>query len=166
MKKADKIVIAVAVLLAIVVFPVYYEIFHASRTEGSIQIRGAVGNPEDLTFSQIEAFSSVTTFFGARSILLGESGGFNYTGVPLMVVLEQARISPNASSVFIQAPDGFAVTLSIEEAKESNTILAYQKNGATMTSLSVGGEGPVRLVIGGDAFPMRWVKGVSLIEVR
>ncbi|HTY75963.1 MAG TPA: molybdopterin-dependent oxidoreductase [Candidatus Nanoarchaeia archaeon] len=166
MKKADKIVVAVAVLLVIVVFPVYFEMLHNARTEGSIQIRGAVGNPEDLTFSQIEAFPNVTTCFGAKSILLLDNGGFNYTGVPLMVVLEQARISPNATSVFIQAPDGFAVTLSIEEAKDANTILAYQKNGAAMTALSAGGEGPVRLVIGGDEFPMRWVKGVSQIEVR
>ena len=35
-----------------------------------------------------------------------------------------------------------------------------------MTALSVGGEGPVRLVIGDDRFLTRWVKGVSLIEVQ
>jgi DMSO/TMAO reductase YedYZ molybdopterin-dependent catalytic subunit len=46
-----------------------------------------------------------------------------------------------------------------------NTIIAYQKDGATLTALKAGGEGPLRLIIGNDQYAQRWVKGVVAIEV-
>ena len=45
------------------------------------------------------------------------------------------------------------------------TIIAYQKDGAPLTPLKNGGEGPLRLIVGTDQYAQRWVRGVVSIQV-
>jgi hypothetical protein len=47
-----------------------------------------------------------------------------------------------------------------------NTIIAYQKDGASLTQLKDGGEGTLRLIIGNDEFAQRWLRGVAVIQAR
>jgi DMSO/TMAO reductase YedYZ molybdopterin-dependent catalytic subunit len=82
------------------------------------------------------------------------------------LLLEQAHVSANATSVYIQAADGYGTTISIQGSQNTNTILAYQKDGAPLTTLSAWGEGPIRLIIGNDEFAQRWIRGVAIIEVK
>jgi DMSO/TMAO reductase YedYZ molybdopterin-dependent catalytic subunit len=53
----------------------------------------------------------------------------------------------------------------MQEAQNPNTIIAYQKNSEALTAIKAGGEGPLRLIIGGDQYAQRWVRGVAAIEV-
>ena len=171
-KKISKIAIAAFIILLAVFVPAYYLTHQNSGTEGivegSIQIRGNVAHPQKLTYSQIEDFAPVTVNVKVSSLNPNENGSFTYTGVPLNAVLNQARVSQNARSVYILASDGFSVTISLQEAQQDNTILAYQKNGEALTPfLPTGrGEGPIRLVIGQDSTLSRWVKEVAIIEVQ
>lgn len=169
MRKSNKIVlVAVAILIAVTI-PIYFYVRETSGVEGSIQVKGAVSAPQNFTYGQIENLPQTTVQVKISSdYRWWENGTFNYTGVPLITLLEQAQISPNATSVLIQAPDGFAVTLSIQEVNKTNVILAYQKDGQQLSPFSKGGmgEGPIRLVIGDDHFTSRWVKDVSVIEVQ
>ncbi len=167
MTKATKVAIIAFALLIIAVIPIYFYMRQNAGTEGSIQIRGAVSNPGNFTYSQLEAFSPVSVQVTlSSSSKPADNGNFTYTGVSLNVLLEQAHISPNATAVYIQAADGYGTTIPIQDAQNANTILAYQKDGVPMTALSAGGEGPLRLIIGNDEFAQRWVRGVSVIEVR
>ena len=94
-----------------------------------------------------------------------DNGVFNYTGVTLKTLLEQAQVSANATSVYIQASDGYGTNIPIKDAMNSKTIIAYQKNGASLIPLKDDGEGPLRLVIGSDQYAQRWVRGVAAIQV-
>lgn len=166
LKKANKIaIIALAIIIAITV-PVYLYMRQNSGTEGSIQIKGAVGNTVSFTYSELQAFPpftvQVTLVSSSHS---ADNGDFSYTGVQLKTLLEQAQVSANASSVYIQAADGYGATISMEDAQNEKTILAYQKDGEALTPLSSGGEGPVRLIMGADQYAQRWIRGVSVIEV-
>ncbi|MCW4017112.1 MAG: molybdopterin-dependent oxidoreductase [Candidatus Bathyarchaeota archaeon] len=167
MKKANKIaIIALAVIVAVTV-PVYLVMRQNAGIEGSIQIKGAVGNAGNFTYNQLEAFAPVTVQVElSSSSRPADNGVFNYRGVPLKVLLEEAQVSADATSVYVQASDGYGTTIPIQDAQNSGTILAYQKDGAPLTALSEGGEGPIRLIIGADEFAQRWVRGVSVIEVR
>ena len=127
MKKATKIAVIAVIVLVVVAVPFYFYMRQNVGTAEGVQITGAVSNPENLTISQIEAFSPVTVTVKVKSLNPLENGTFDYTGVPLKVLLEQAQISPNASSVFIQAPDGYAITLSIQEAQKANTIYSLSQ---------------------------------------
>jgi DMSO/TMAO reductase YedYZ molybdopterin-dependent catalytic subunit len=166
MKKASKIVIVLFALLIVAAVPLYYYTRPIPIEAGSLQIKGNVNNPENLTFSQLQAFNATTI-----QVTLTSSGNptdngvFNYTGVLIKDLLSQAQASANASSVYIQASDGYGTTLSIQEILNQNALIAYAKDGSPLTSIKSGGEGPLRLIIGGDVYAQRWVKSVVSIEV-
>jgi DMSO/TMAO reductase YedYZ molybdopterin-dependent catalytic subunit len=167
MNKTTKIVIGALIIIIAVTMPVYFYVRQSAGTEESIQIRGNINNPGNFTHTELKQFTAVTvTVTLSSSSRPTENGTFNYTGVRLNTLLEQAQINPNSTSVYVQAADGYGTTIPIEDAQNANTILAYQKDGAPLTALSAGGEGTVRLIIGNDQFAQRWIRGVSVIEVQ
>jgi DMSO/TMAO reductase YedYZ molybdopterin-dependent catalytic subunit len=167
MNKASKIAIVALMVIVAITVPAYVFMRQNAGIEGSIQIRGAVNNPGNFTYTQLEAFAPTTVQVTlSSSSHASDNGFFNYSGVPLRTLLNEAQASENATSVYLQASDGYGTTIPIQDARKDNTILAYQKNGATLTALSAGGEGPIRLIIGSDEFAQRWVRGVAVIEVR
>jgi DMSO/TMAO reductase YedYZ molybdopterin-dependent catalytic subunit len=167
MNKASKIAIVALIVVIAVTVPVYFYMRQNAGTEGSIMVRGAVDNPRNFTYDELKSFLPVTVQVTlSSSSHAADNGVFSYTGVPLSMVLEEARLSQNATSVYLQAADGYGTTIPIQDARNPNTILAYEKDGTALTALSEGGEGPIRLIIGNDEFAQRWVRGVSVIEVR
>ncbi len=166
MKKANKIALTAIVIVVAITIPVYFYMRQNAGTEGSIQIKGAVSNPRSFTYSQLKTFSPVTVQVTLTSSSNpADNGVFNYTGVPLKILLEQAQASANAISVYVQAADGYGTTISIEDAMNQNTIIAYARDGSPLTDLKNGGEGPLRLIIGDDQYAQRWIKGVASIEI-
>jgi len=166
MKKATKIAIVVFILLIAAAVPLYYYTRPASTPVGTIQIKGNVNNPMNITLSQLKTYTAETiqatlTSSGSPS----ENGVYNYTGVLLSTLLQQAHVSPNATSVYIQASDGYGTTISMQDAMNQSTIIAYAKDGSPLTPLKSGGEGPARLIIGTDQYSQRWVMGVVSIQV-
>jgi DMSO/TMAO reductase YedYZ molybdopterin-dependent catalytic subunit len=166
MQRITKIAVVTFALLIVVVFPLSYYVHPTQVEAGTIQIIGNVKHPLTLTFNQLKELSNTTiqaalTSSGSPQ----ENGVYNYTGVTLKQLLSLAQAVDNATSVYVQASDAYGATLLIKDAQNPNTILAYEKNGAPMIPLKSGGEGPVRLVIGGDQFAQRWVKGAVSIQV-
>lgn len=165
MKNSTKIALVVLIILVIAVIPLYnFTRPDAAQPAGTLQIRGSVTNPSNLTYTQLAAYSPISmqvTINGHQ----GGNGNYTYTGVTLKELLTQAGVSSNATSVYIQASDGYGTTLTIQEATKADVIIAYEKEGATMTPLKDGGEGPFRLIIGSDEFSQRSVRGVVAIEV-
>ncbi len=166
MQRAAKITLAVFLVLVAVAVPLYFYTHPAQCRRELFKLEGKVSNPLNITFNQLQTYPSLTLQVSlSSSSRPSDNGVFNYTGVTLKTLLEQAQVSANASTVYIQASDGYGTTLSIKDALNQNTIIAYQKNGASLTPLKDDGEGPLRLVIGSDQYAQRWVRGVAAIEV-
>jgi DMSO/TMAO reductase YedYZ molybdopterin-dependent catalytic subunit len=166
MQKTTKITLAIFLFLIAAAVPLYFYTHPAAVQTGTIQITGQVNKPLNITFSQLQTYTRMTIQVTlSSSSHLSDNGVFNYTGVTLKTLLEQAKVSANATTVYIQASDGYGTNISIKDAMNSNTIIAYQKNGASMTPLKDDGEGPLRLVIGSDQYAQRWVRGVAAIQV-
>jgi DMSO/TMAO reductase YedYZ molybdopterin-dependent catalytic subunit len=166
MKKAAKIAIIIFILLIVAAVPLYYYTRPDSTQTNALQIKGKVNNPTTLTLSQLKTYPSTTMQVTlSSSSRPSDNGVFNYTGVPLRDLLNQAQTSDNATSVYIQASDGYGTTIPIQDAMNPNTIIAYQRNGSSLTALKDDGEGPLRLIIGSDQYAQRWVRGVAAIEV-
>jgi DMSO/TMAO reductase YedYZ molybdopterin-dependent catalytic subunit len=166
-KKATKLAVIFVVLLAIAAVPLYFYMRQNAGSEGTIQVKGAVNNPANITVSELKTFPPVTVQVTLTSSSSPqENGVFNYTGVPVRSLLEQADAFENAASVYVQASDGYGTTLPLQEVMQNEeTILAYEKDGEPLMPLTEGGEGPVRLVIATDEFAQRWIKSVAVIEV-
>jgi len=167
MKKATKAAIGVFVILIMVVIPLYhYTRPDSSQPFGTLQIKGSVNNPSNLTYLELTYCQSVTQKVTVSSSNHNiEDGNYTYTGVSLKEILTQAQVYSNATSVYIQASDGYGITLTIQEAEKDDVIIAYLKEGKTLTSLGDGGEGPFRLIISNDEFAQRWVRGVISISI-
>jgi DMSO/TMAO reductase YedYZ molybdopterin-dependent catalytic subunit len=166
-KKATKLAVIFVVLLAIAAVPLYFYMRQNAGSEGTIQVKGAVNNPANITVSELKTFPPVTVQVTLTSSSSPqENGVFNYTGVPVRSLLEQADAFENAASVYVQASDGYGTTLPLQEVMQNEeTILAYEKDGEPLEPITEGGEGPVRLVIATDEFAQRWIKSVAVIEV-
>ncbi len=165
MKNSTKVALAAFVILVVAVIPLYYYTRpDAAQPAGTLQIRGSVANPANLTYAQLAAYPAISmqvTINGHQ----GGNGNYTYTGVSLKELLTQAGTSSNATSVYIQASDGYGTTLTMQEATQEAVFIAYQKEGTNITPLNEGGEGPFRLIIANDEFSQRWTRGVVAIEV-
>jgi DMSO/TMAO reductase YedYZ molybdopterin-dependent catalytic subunit len=167
MQKNTRIALLVFFILIVAAVPLYiYTRPDAAQEPSSLQIKGDATNPQTLTLAQLEAYPSVTLQVTlTSSSRTQDNGDFQYTGVRLSDLLSAANVNGNATSVFVQAQDGYGTTLTMQEAQSQNTIIAYKKDGTALTQLKDGGEGPLRLIIGDDQYAQRWVRGVAAIEI-
>jgi len=164
MEKTKKATLIVFILLIGAFFPLYY-FTHANVQDDTLLISGNVKNPSMITLDQLKNHEKttlqVTLVSSGKS---QENGVFNFTGVSLKNLLNQAQVNDNATSVFVQASDGYGTTLTIQEATSKNTILAYQKGDVAINSLKDNGAG-LRLIVGDDTYAQRWIRDVAKIEV-
>ena len=166
MKKTSKIALAILIILVAAAVPLYFYTRPAPVPQGTLQITGQVSNPMNITLSQLQTYTPLTLQVTLTSSSQPSGNGvFNYTGVLLSTLLQKAGVSANATSVYIQASDGYGTTLSMQDAMNQKTIIAYQKDGESLTPLKSGGEGPFRLIVGTDQYAQRWVMGVVSIQV-
>jgi DMSO/TMAO reductase YedYZ molybdopterin-dependent catalytic subunit len=167
MKKSIKILIIVFCALAIVEIPLYYTVHPTDAIQGYVIIKGNVAHPLNMSISDIQAMPSTT--ITARLTSSGspqENGVFTYTGVTVWNLLQKAGVSDNATSAYVLASDAYGAVLTLKEIKsDSQIVLAYMQDGAMIKSQADGGWGPLRLVIGSDAYANRWVKWVVSITV-
>lgn len=101
-------------------------------------------------FPKAPAVTGTPWHYGAASCA-------EWTGVPLMTVLEMAKVDPSTTMVVYQGGDDLKVTrgIPLEKAMDPDTILAYAQNGAPVTQQN---GFPVRIVVPG------WV-GVANVKV-
>jgi DMSO/TMAO reductase YedYZ molybdopterin-dependent catalytic subunit len=166
LKKSTKIVLVLFIFLIVAVVPLYYLTRPETTQNDTLQIKGKVNNPTILTLNQLKTQTATTIQVTiSSSSRPSDNGVYNYTGVQLPELLAQTNILDSATSVYIQASDGYGTTIPIKDAMNQNTIIAYQRNSLPLTALKDDGEGPLRLIIGNDQFAQRWIRGLVAIEV-
>ena len=126
-----------------------------------LEVEGLVDNPLSLSYEELLSRPQVT-----ETVLLICPGFFwdnaEWTGTPLSLILEEAGLSPEASKVRLVAGDGYAQTLSLEDAMADGVFLAYEVNGETLPP----DHGyPLRLVAR-HQYGSKWVKWLERIEVQ
>ncbi|MGD6932876.1 MAG: molybdopterin-dependent oxidoreductase [Candidatus Bathyarchaeia archaeon] len=168
MKKSTRTVIIIFALLIIATVPIYLYMRQSVGSKDSLQIKGAVSNPLNMTYSFLKTLTPVTVQVTLTSSKTpADNGVFNFTGIPLSILFEQVQICENVSSVYVQAADGYGITVPIEDVLHNEqAIVAYERNGEPLKSITEGGDGPFRLIIGTDEYAQRWIRGVAVIEVR
>jgi DMSO/TMAO reductase YedYZ molybdopterin-dependent catalytic subunit len=125
-----------------------------------LTVEGLVENPLSLSYEEIMAYPNVT-----EVVLLICPGVFydnaEWTGAPVVDILRQAKVKPEAEKVYFEAAGGYRQILTIEEAMSDGVFLAYEVNGQPLP-LEHGY--PLRLVVRGK-YGSRWVKWLTRIEV-
>jgi DMSO/TMAO reductase YedYZ molybdopterin-dependent catalytic subunit len=131
-----------------------------------------VAQPALLTPADLQKFPTETvdvSFQGPNGV-----EKHTFTGVRLQAVVDAAKIQVNASHrsdilckyVLFTASDGYEALIAYGEIApnfgEKPILLAWNQDGQPLT----GQNGPVRLVVPGDAHGARYATGVVRMEVR
>jgi hypothetical protein len=134
-----------------------------------IAITGLVENPLNLTYAQLASFPLLSETAELQCIGAGQgdqnlSVVYNWTGIPLLCLLSEARVMSGANFVVFNAVDGYSSSITLEEAMDPHTILALEANGTELDMLTGFGSGWSRIVLPGR-WGYKWVYWVDDIAV-
>ncbi|RYG71047.1 hypothetical protein EON80_06000 [bacterium] len=133
-----------------------------------LNVRGDVQKPATWTLARLQKAAPVQTI---KATLKGKS--YTAKGVSLWALIEAAEPKQDGKVkhsearfvVLARAKDGYTVSFALPELMPSTgarkAFVVWEANGKPLS----GKEGPLRLVIPEDKKPMRWIYGVSAIEI-
>jgi len=129
-----------------------------------LEVRGSEGS-SSYTLAQLRDLPSISIFATLACISNPVGGDWmgnaRWTGVPLATILQRAGVGKATRDVVIHAADGYADSIPIERALHPLCVLAYEMNGAPLTT-SHGF--PLRLIVPG-IYGMKNVKWITSIEL-
>jgi len=147
-----------------------------------LAVTGLVSKPLSLSLDELKSRprKEVTATLecsgnGASPGFMGAIGNAKWAGTPLVGVLKEAGVAPEAVEVAFWGADtgkekirgaeyeqNFARSLSIAHAMRDDVLLAYEMNGKP---LAPGHGFPLRLIVPGW-YGIAWVKWLTTLEVR
>jgi DMSO/TMAO reductase YedYZ molybdopterin-dependent catalytic subunit len=134
---------------------------HVDIASYSFTVDGLVETPLKLSYEELQRFAPVT-----KVVTLVCPEFFvdiaEWTGVPVVTLLNLAAVKPEAAQVLVYSVDGYWQTLPLQTALKDGVFLAYKVNGQVLPEEH---GYPVRLVGDGE-YGSSWVKWVNRIEVK
>lgn len=126
--------------------PAYQAHMASNFADWKLEIGGKVARPFSLTLAQLKA-APQRTQITRHDCVEGWSAIGEWTGVPLALLLRQARVSPSAQYIVFHCADDFSGTpyyesIDMIDALHPQTILAHTMN---RQPLPVGHGAPIRL---------------------
>ena len=132
----------------------------------SVKLDGAVKAPATYSLTELAALSSSSV---TLNIAGHDAASGSWKGVPLMALIEKAgTVEEKGHGAYLQhviiarGADGYGVAIAIGEIEPKfegkQAIVAYQKNGAALSSL--------RLIIPGDTHAGRDVRDLVELTVK
>lgn len=129
-------------------------------TQWRLEVRGSVASELNLTYGELLALPNASVTATLQCVE-GPSGRAVWHGVRLRDLLDLAEVNASAREVVFRAADGYSSSLTLEDARKAEVLLAYRMNGETLPA----DHGfPVRLVAP-DKYGYKWVKWITAIEV-
>jgi len=129
-------------------------------TSWELTVDGFVVNNLSFSYDNFTALDNRTVTATLKCVE-GPFGRAEWQGVPLVDILDMANVTPGAKEVIFHAADGYTSSLTLEDAREEDVLLAYTMNGEVLPR----DHGyPLRLVAP-DKLGYKWVKWIVRIEV-
>jgi DMSO/TMAO reductase YedYZ molybdopterin-dependent catalytic subunit len=130
-------------------------------TEYRLIIDGLVENPLSLTYKDIMEYPTVTDVV---LLICPDTFADNaeWTGVPVITLLNEADIKAEASEVVFYAVDGYKQELYLDTVQQEGVFLAHTVNGELLPPEH---GYPLRLVVKGE-YGLFWVKWLERIEIK
>jgi DMSO/TMAO reductase YedYZ molybdopterin-dependent catalytic subunit len=168
----------------------HFQVPALDRSQWRLEVGGLVDRPLSLSLRDLETMASQTVVVtlecagNGRSLLdrhapgeqwgLGAVSTAEWTGVPLVEVLDRAGAASRAREVIFRGADGgfvdgrtdmvrFERSLSLDDARQSNALLAYAMNGEPLPAQH---GHPLRLVVPGwyGVASVKWLTEIELVE--
>ena len=127
--------------------------------EGLLIVDGLVQHSLNLTLEDLVAMPRTTVNAALYCVDRSNSplAEGNWTGVRLGSILEEAKVTPNATKIAFYAEDGFSTDLTVEAANRKDIIIAYERNGQKLPE-------KLRLVVPGE-WGYKWISNLNHIKL-
>ncbi|MBI2170743.1 MAG: molybdopterin-dependent oxidoreductase [Chloroflexi bacterium] len=129
-----------------------------------LEVGGDVGSPFSLTYEELKALPWIEQYATLECIsnLVGGDLISNalWRGVSLRVLLERAKLSPDAQRIAFHAADGYVDSFPLDIAMREQTMVAYMMNGDPLPDAH---GFPARIIVPG-LWGMENVKWLTRIE--
>lgn len=141
-----------------------------SDSMDNLVIKGFVSNPINLTYSEVETFTTIWEIAQLQCVYAPNRTSYNWTGVPLFYLLQLANMQSEAREVVFLAEDGFSSSLTLDQALHPTTILALKVNGTTLPiedgywTGGLAGGYPYKVIVP-CRWGYKWVGWIDEIEV-
>jgi hypothetical protein len=144
-RKAYPIFLIAAALLSVALF---FFLRQALRGPETVHVGGAVGNAYDYPLEHGD-ISAVTAEGTLQEVTR------SYTGVPLRELIDRAHPQSGASLVLVEASDGYAFFISMEEVQDNENLLLAPQGESEDASYNVVGAQNSKA----------WVRGVTELTI-
>jgi DMSO/TMAO reductase YedYZ molybdopterin-dependent catalytic subunit len=135
-----------------------------SRAEWRLRVTGLVDNPRTLTFGDLLDLPATSLTADFQCVTGWRVHDVEWKGVQLKTLLDHVGIRPEAKAVRFTSFDGaYSESLTLEQARRSDVLVAYEMRGAPVTHQH---GGPVRMYVA----PMygykstKWLEGIELTD--
>jgi DMSO/TMAO reductase YedYZ molybdopterin-dependent catalytic subunit len=133
----------------------------------NLSMKGLVDNPFEINYKELRDMPSIEQFATLECVSNKIGGDLISTaiwkGVRLKDLLEKAHVKPTAKYIVFRCFDGYDVGIPLERGLLEGTILAYDMNGAPLTSEH---GYPVRAIVPGIYGMMnaKWMTEIELVD--
>jgi DMSO/TMAO reductase YedYZ molybdopterin-dependent catalytic subunit len=129
-----------------------------AEADWRLRLDGLVERPADFSFADLAALPATDLVRDFQCVTGWRVPEVRWKGVRLAELLARAGIAPGASTVRFRSFDGlYTETLSLDQARRDDVLVAYQMDGAPITAAH---GGPVRLYVA----PMYGYKSLKWLE--
>jgi len=135
-----------------------------SAADWRLDVGGLVGAPYSVGYDELLAMPAVELTKDFQCVTGWRVPDVKWKGVRLADVLDRARPQPGATALRFESFDGaYTESLTLDQARRSDVIVAYQLDGKPISSAH---GGPVRLYVA----PMygykslKWLQRISLVD--
>jgi DMSO/TMAO reductase YedYZ molybdopterin-dependent catalytic subunit len=134
---------------------------HINRETYRLAITGLVNNPLNYTYDAVVNNFNSTLQVGTLPCVEGWSVTLLWQGVPISDILNQAGVSPYATTLIFVASDGYSSSLPLEYVTQNKIMIAYKMNNLTLTDQT----GWPLFLVAQNQYGYKWVEWLTEINV-
>jgi DMSO/TMAO reductase YedYZ molybdopterin-dependent catalytic subunit len=126
-------------------------------------LSGAVEQPFAITWEELQALTRRRTACDIHCVTRWSRYDNVFEGVPVQLLLQRARVKPEARYALVQAEQGFTTNLPLDDLDRPENLLALSHDGEPLTPEH---GGPVRLLVPHLYLwkSAKWVRGIECLE--
>ena len=126
-----------------------------------LAITGLVNSPLNYTFNDVVNNFNSTFQVATLPCVEGWSATLLWQGVPISDLLQQAGVSPNATTLIFLAADGYSTSLPLTYVTQNNIMIAYKMNNVTLTAQT----GWPFFLVAKNQYGYKWIEWITEINV-
>jgi len=141
----------------------YGNVPSVARTTWTFTVSGLVERPISLSYDELLQLPGETVVCDIHCVTTWSRLDNTFEGVPVQLLLERARVKPEAKYCLVFAEQGFTTNLPLSDLDRPDNLIALKWSGEWLTPEH---GGPARLLVPHLYFwkSAKWVRGFELLE--